>query len=464
MLGRVMPMALTFLVVALLTGATEPVIAIGAIHLVTFFLVSTLCHGELARTKPVAVRLTHFYLWMSAGGVLGGLFNAIIAPLIFSRLGPIEYPLAVCLAALVRPPERDGSRLRWIGLDDIKWLLGLAVIAIALVMIVPKLIDIPEGLDDFNAMIPRLIRYGLTAGIPAAIAFALVWRPGRFAVAIAILFLASTLDPGRGKNLKTMRNSLGTLRVSISEDGRFTQITHGTTLHGQQFRNEQGPPKPLMYYHPTGPAGRMLALWPDDRRKRVGAVGLGCGALAGYGKPGERWTFFELDPNVISVAQDPQYFTFLSTCAADVRIVPGDARLKLKDEPDRSFDVLILDAFNSDAVPTHLLTTDAFELYFKKLSPNGVLLIHASNRYLDLPGLLIRTADGKAVRDDYDVPTENQKRDGKFISHWLLIGRSPDDLAPIEKDMRWQQSRSSPGPVWTDRFTDFLGIWKKNED
>lgn len=463
-LGRIMPMALTFLVLALLTVATEPVVAIGAIHLVTFFFVALLCHGELARMKPAANQLTSFYLWMSAGGVLGGLFNAIIAPVIFARLGPLEYPLVVCLVALVRPPEEDGSRPKWIGWDDLKWLIGLAGLAVALVYLVPRYLPVSIDADEGNSIIRRLVRYGLTAGIPAAVAFAMVWRPGRFAAAIAILFLISSLDPGRGKQLKVMRNSLGTLRVSISEDGRFTQITHGTTLHGQQTRNESGPPKPLMYYHPTGPAGRMLKSWPEARRKRIGAVGLGCGALAAYGKAGEQWTFFELDPNVITVAQDPQFFTFLSSCAADLRIVPGDARLKLKEEPDGSFDVLILDAFNSDAVPTHLLTTNAFEMYFKKLSPHGVLLIHASNRYLDLPALIIRTAEGMAVKDDYDTPSENLKREGKFISHWVVIGRTAEDLSPLARDVLWQRSFASPGPIWTDRFTDLLGIWKKNED
>jgi hypothetical protein len=463
-LGRVMPMALTFLVVALLTRATEPVIAVGAIHLVAFFLVATLCHGELARTKPDASRLTSFYLWISLGGVLGGFFNAIVAPIIFSRLGPVEYPLAVCLAALVRPPEADDSRPRWIGWDDLKWLIGLAAIAFTLILLVPGWLPIEEGLDDGDLLLKRVVRYGLTAGVPAAIAFALVWRPGRFAVSLAILFLANSFDPGRGKPLTTLRNSLGTLRVSESADGKFVQITHGTTLHGQQFKNEDGPPKPLMYYHPTGPAGRLLNSWPAERRKTIGAVGLGCGALAGYGKPGETWTFFELDPNVIRVAEGPKYFTFLSTCQAKLRVVPGDARLKLQDEPDGSFDLLILDAFNSDAVPTHLLTKEAFDLYFRKLTPHGVLLIHASNRYLDLPGLIVRTAEGMAVKQDFDMPTESQKEDGKFTSHWLVVARTMDDLVTIAKDFRWQKTEPKPGPVWTDRFTDLLGIWKKSED
>lgn len=463
-LGRVMPMALIFLVVALLTHATEPVIAVATIHLGTFFLVATLCHGELSRTRPDASHLTAFYLWMSAGGVLGGFFNAIVAPIVFSRLGPIEYPLVVCLAALIRPPALDGSRPRWIGRDDIKWLVLLAIVSLTFILMVPRLIPISEGLDDVDAMIRRLGRYGLSAGIPAAFAFALVWRPGRFAVAIAILFVLNAFDPGRGTPLIVLRNSLGTLRVSESADGRFIQLWHGTTLHGQEYRDAGVPPKPLMYYHPTGPAGRMLAMWPSDRRKRIGAVGLGCGALAGYGKPGEAWTFFELDPNVVRVAEEPRYFTYLSTCPAEMRIVVGDARLKLRDEPDGSFDLLILDAFNSDAVPTHLLTQEAFELYFRKLSPTGVLLIHASNRYLDLPGLITRTAEGKAVKQDFDLPTDSQKADGKFPSHWLIVGRSAEDLAPLAKDPRWQKSQANPGPVWTDRFTDLLGIWKRAED
>ena len=462
-LGRAVPMALTFLTVALITKATDPVVGVAAVHLITFLMVATLCHGELARTKPDPSRLTAFYLWLAAGGVLGGFFNAVVAPLIFARLGPVEYPLAVCLAALVRPPLTDGTRPRWIGWDDVKWLLGLAVLALSLTLLIPRFLPVPEDTDDVSAMLTRLARYGLTAGLPACVAFALVWRPLRFAVALSILFLVAAFDPSAGSHLVTLRNSLGTLRVSESADGKYVRITHGTTLHGQQVKGES-PPKPLMYYHPTGPAGRLLNLWPAERRKHVGAVGLGCGALAGYGQPGETWTFFELDPNVIRVAEDPEYFTFLSTCKATVRTVCGDARLKLKAEPDGSFDMLILDAFNSDAVPTHLLTTEAFDLYFRKLAPGGVLLIHASNRYLDLPNLIIRTAGGRTVKQDYDIPTESQRADGKFPSHWLVVARTAEDLAPLTKDLRWQRTDATPGPVWTDRFTDLLGIWKRNED
>lgn len=255
---------------------------------------------------------------------------------------------------------------------------------------------------------------------------------------------------------------LGTLHVTQSPDGRFIRIMHGTTLHGQQKVDERDRPTPLMYYHPTGPAGRMLNAWP--RRSSIGAVGLGCGALAAYGRPGERWTFYELDPDVTAIAQNVRYFTFLSTSQADVAITPGDARRQLKSAMDGSFDVLILDAFNSDSVPTHLLTREAFDLYFRKLKSDGVLLIHASNRYLDLPGLIARTCDGMAIRRDFDIPTESQKDDGKFPSDWLIVARRDADLEPLRKDLRWQRLSPKPGPLWTDNFTDLIGIWKKTEE
>jgi spermidine synthase len=460
--GRIMPMALCALAVALLSHATEPVVIVGSIHLLAFTWVALVCHGELNRTKPDAAGLTRFYLIVSLGGVLGGAFNAIAAPILFARLGPVEYPLAVCLAALVRPPAADGSRPTWIGRDDIKWLAGLAAIALALTLTVPSVIPIPESLDGVDAMLRRLARYGLTAGVPTVMAFALVRRPGRFAVALASLFMIGSLDPGQGRHLATRRSVLGTLHVTQSPDGRFTRIMHGTTLHGQQKIDERDRPTPLMYYHPTGPAGRMLNLWP--RRSAIGAVGLGCGALAAYGRPGERWTFYELDPDVTAIAQDIRYFTFLATSRADVTIKPGDARRQLNDARDSSFDVLILDAFNSDSVPTHLLTREAFDLYFRKLKPDGVLLIHASNRYLDLPGLIARTCDGMALRRDFEIPTESQKHDGKFPSDWLIISRSEADLEPLKKDLRWQRLTPKPGPLWTDNFTDLIGIWKQTEE
>jgi hypothetical protein len=451
-------MAICFLAVALLTKGTEPVTVVVAIHLTAFVLVTLLCHGELARTRPPAAGLTHFYFAIALGGVLGGAFNAMAAPVLFASLGGVEYPLAICLAGLVRPPAADGSSPTWLGRDDVKWLLPLTILAVVLVRVVPLAIPIPETLDGVDALLRRIARYGLTPGIPVVLSFALVRRPGRFAVALAMLFVVDRFDP-EARSFVTMRNSLGTLRVGPTADGRFVQLTHGTTRHGQQYADEPGRPKPLMYYHPTGPAGRLLERWPS--RSRVGAVGLGCGALAGYGRAGEAWTFYELDPNVVRIARDDRFFTFLSTCPAAVTIELGDARRQLRNAADASFDVLILDAFNSDAVPTHLLTREAFDLYFRKLTPDGVLLVHASNRYLDLPGLIARTCADRAVRRDFDMPTDGQKADGKFPSDWLAIVRDESLFAPLAKDPRWQKFTPAAGPVWTDAFTDLLGIWKR---
>jgi hypothetical protein len=463
--GRVAPMLLLFLVVVLVTGATEPLAVVVGLHLGVFFTLVLLCHGELARDRPPAAQLTAFYLYLSLGGVLGGLFCALLAPLLFHRVGVIEYPLALVLAALVRPGRADG-RPR---LTDFLLPLLLGLATAALVLGVPRLLGPPPAPASPDAVLDRLQRAGLMFGVPAVLAFTLVRRPLRYALALAALLLASALDAGpHGRALYTERNFFGTLRVTRSPDGQFYRLVHGTTLHGQQRIDGEGAATPLMYYHPTGPAGRVLARLPSDRRRRVGAVGLGCGAMAAYARPGEEWVFWEIDPAVVRVARDTRYFTYLDRCKGDLRVVLGDARRQLEREPDGRFDLLILDAFSSDAIPVHLLTREALALYLDKLAPHGVLLFHVSNRYLDLPPLLARLAEDHdpplVARVDDDSPTPSQEADGKMRSTWVVLARSADDLRALRQDIHWQPIPARPGPVWTDTFSNLLGVWKTADE
>lgn len=313
--------------------------------------------------------------------------------------------------------------------------------------------------------ITRLVRVGLAFGIPAAVAFALVRNPVRFAGCLAVMFVAARIDAGtHGDILVTSRNFFGTLRVAKSADGEFVRLVHGTTQHGQQRTAERERPKPLMYYHPAGPVGRLFVKLPADRTRRVGVVGLGCGAMAAYAEPGQAWTFFEIDPAVVRIARDSGHFTYLSACRVEPRIVVGDARRTLAREPDGSFDFLVLDAFSSDAIPAHLLTREAFAVYARKLAPHGVLAFHLSNRYLDLPPLVARVAAAheppfatKLDEDGEGTP------DGKFPSTWVVLARDPADLGKVAADGHWQPVRPTPGPVWTDDFTNLLGVWKRAE-
>ena len=440
--GRALAMGLVFVAVALATRAAEPMPIVAGLHLIVFFLACLVCHGELARSRPTADRLTRFYLTTGIGGVLGGLVNAVVAPVVFARVGPAEYPLALVLVALVRPGMGPGPSRS----DAIGVLLFAGSVAALSLSVGPDLV------------VDRVVRSIVVCGLPAVAAFALVRRPARFAGCLGVLLAAGAFTPGpHGRTLHLTRNFFGTLTVTRSDDGRFVRLIHGTTQHGQQA---PGDPTPLMYYHPTGPAGRLLAAPAGPRR--VAVVGLGCGALAAYARPGDDWTFYEIDPAVERVARDERFFTHLATAAAPVRVVIGDARVRLATAPTGTFDVIVLDAFGSDAVPIHLLTAEAFELYAAKLAPGGVILAHLSNVYLDLPPVVARSAAAQtpplAAWIDDDSPTDRQATAGKARSIWVYLARTTGP------GRRWQPLTARAGRAWRDDFADVLGAWKQDDE
>ncbi len=466
--GRFAPMLIVFLVIALLTVATEPILLVGSLHLLAFFVIALMCHGELANLRPSREYLTTFYLTMSAGGVLGGLFNAMLSPVIFANFGLVEYPFMVMLAALVRPSKNGGPEPLQLNPRDAIWIAAFTLVTATLVTVVPQLVTVPTDPGSPDVVAMRLLRAGLMFGIPAILAFALVWKPARFAICLAILLLAGSFDTGsHGEVLLKTRNFFGTLRVTRTADGTFTRLIHGTTQHGQQRTDEPGPPRPLMYYHRNGPVGRLFAKLPPERKQRVAAVGLGCGTMADYANPGEVWTFYEIDPAVVRIAQDPRLFTYLSETRGTVNVVLGDARRQLAREPDNHFDLLVLDAFSSDSIPVHLMTREAFALYVRKLKPNGVLLFHLSNRYLDLPPLVARLGVDHdppfTLKLDDDQPNDRDRIDGKLASTWAVLYRAPADLGDVDKDPHWQRIPVSPGAVWRDDFSNLLGAWRRDE-
>lgn len=456
LIGRLAPMTICFTAVALLTQATEPMLLVAGVHLIGLVLVCLLCHGELAADKPCPSQLTDFYLCIAIGGVLGGAVNAVLAPILFSQLGPVEYPLALVLAALVRPwsapwPLKAGDMIS---------ALGVLLLTLGLGISVPRLLPVPSPEDEGALLLDRVLRGGLMFGVPVAVCFVLVWRPMRFALCLAaVLAAGSLMRTQNGQTLEVSRNFFGTLTVTRSSDGRFTVLTHGNTQHGQQRVGNGDQPHPAMYYHRHGPLGRVFT----RPAQRVGVVGLGCGAMAAYAEPGQHWTFYEIDPGVVRIASNPDYFTFIKTCKAQVDIVLGDARRKLEQTPDGTFDLLAIDAFNSDAVPVHLLTCEAFALYLKKLAPNGRLLLHLSNRYLDLPSLAargLRDLDARLVIR-WCEDGEADRRVGKLPSTWLIAARDANDLGKLPL---FVPMRPYDGPIWTDDYAPLLGVWKREED
>ncbi len=272
--GRVTPMLLLFVVLTLLTNAAEPLAVVGLLHLSAFFGVCLVCHGELAKDRPPPEHLTAFYFWLSLGGVLGGLFNALIAPMVFSSVGMVEYPLALVLAAAVRPRgDEPEAKLR---VADVALVLVLLGLSVGLVLAVQQYVHVPAEPDSPDALAKRLLRGGLMFGIPARRRSR--WsasRPATRSPCGAIL-VAGAFDTGHfGETMHKERNFFGVIRVT--RDGKFVKLIHGTTLHGQQRADEPGPPRPMTYYHQRGPVGHLFAALPPERVKKVGVVGLGHG-------------------------------------------------------------------------------------------------------------------------------------------------------------------------------------------
>ncbi len=244
-----------------------------------------------------------------------------------------------------------------------------------------------------------------------------------------------------------------------------TFFVHGTTLHGAESLNPSRRCEPLVYYHRTGPLGQVFGVFPKNLdHAHVAVIGLGTGSAAGYGRSGQHWTFYEIDPAVERIAKDPRHFTFLKDCWAHVNVILGDARLSLTNAPDHSYDLIVLDAFSSDAIPTHLLTKEALRLYLAKLSEDGVMVFHISNRYLDLKPILGNLANDMnlvcLVQDDMEL-SEAEKKAKKAPSTWAIMARQSLDLNPLSADRRWKVSSSTPGArLWTDDFSNIVSVFK----
>jgi SAM-dependent methyltransferase len=292
-------------------------------------------------------------------------------------------------------------------------------------------------------------------------AFSISRRRWRFAVALACCFIGGEIGRDRQRVLLQERSFFGVYRVDRDAGDESRTLWHGTTLHGEQRVAATGHSGPLTYYHPTGPIGRALnALLPDRPQARVAAVGLGAGSLAAYARPGQEWTFYEIDPRIEAIARNPSFFTYLSECAGRCRVVLGDARLSLTRDHHERFDVIVLDAFSSDAIPVHLLTREALDLYLSRLAPGGVLAFHISNRHLSLrPVLDSLFADrGLAGLSEIHAVAPLDPA-GRSSSEWVVAARNPAGLARLASDPRWTpMAGRTADRVWTDQYSDVVSV------
>jgi hypothetical protein len=449
LLARWMPVVVLVLVLVLLSEATEPLILLVVLHLLGLFWISLLCHTTLARERPPSEQLTEFYLWLSIGGMLGGMFNAFLAPLLFST--PAEYPVMLVLACLLRPSPAQTFHLL-----DIVLPVGLGLLATALIM---------SGLLFYVQPGPESIAWMFA--LPLVICYLFSKWPVRFGLGIgAILLAAVAYDGVYGRTLYRARSFFGIHRVTLDPTGSFRLLVHGDTVHGQQSVDPARAREPLSYYYRTGPIGQVFeSLRGDERLRKVGVVGLGTGALACYAEPEQSWTFYEIDPAVVAIARDSGQFTYLTGGPIKPAVVLGDARLKLARNRDQ-YGLLIIDAFNSDAIPVHLLTREALQIYREHLSENGILAFHISSRYFDLEGELANLA-GHAepplvclVQNDLAVePREKQL--GKAPSRWVVMAQGREALAKLIKQRMWHQARGRPDrAVWTDDYSNLLSVLK----
>jgi hypothetical protein len=430
------------LVLVMMFQSRDTPLLVLLLHLAAFFATALVCHGELIRLRPPASQLTEFYFLISLGGVIGGAFAALLAPLLFDQV--LEYPLCLALAAFLRPgalPRREDVAR---AVADLAWPAAIAALLAAIVI----WDETPPEMDE-----TPLLLLGVFVGL---LVFALRQRPVRFGLCVAVILATAVFAPDDEDVLARERNFFGVLKVVETGDPPMHILYHGTTTHGGQSFAPENMLEPLTYYHRDGPVGGFFDVFGGTRNtRRVAVVGLGTGTIACYGRKGEDWTFYEIDPAVEEVARDPDYFTFLRDCPA--KVVLGDARLSLAHVPDSSLGLVILDAFSSDAIPIHLLTEQALRLYLSKLGPDGVMLIHISNRYIDLAPVLGNLAHtiglAGALRRD-----EEDKDANRYGSDWVVLARRPDLLAQLKRDTRWAelpQSRSIG--VWRDDHANLIG-------
>jgi hypothetical protein len=443
-----------------------------ATGLVALFTTAMLAHRTLYEERPAPQYLTEFYLWMSFGGALGGMFTALVAPKIFTEI--YEYPLLLALSMACRPgafrlPSDPEKRK-----DEWAMLWLIAAVGILAVQWLPTLTA-----GRLPPMFARLGPAPVVIAVLAAVLVINVRHPARQLVTALLMCLAITTihsNVRKADSLVTARSFFGVYRVQqdLDDTGTFKVLMHGTTLHGsQRFYDVDGSKVddtvPTTYYYPGSPMGQTIAkrreiLAAKGEKGRYGIVGLGTGSSSCHKREGETWRFFEIDPTVINISKNPKNFTFISKCQPDIDIAIGDARLTIAKEADSSFDLFIIDAFSSDAIPVHMLTKEAVQLFLSKLKPEGVVLLHTSNRYLDLNSVL--GAILKEIRETQPDVSAIEVTDraatggyGQSISSNVIFAKTPAALQPYRSLAGVSEIDDGGVRAWTDDFSDIWGAF-----
>jgi hypothetical protein len=448
-----LPLVLLPVLVLLATRQKVALIPYVILQLAAFFILMVGLTARLASLRPPAAQLTEFYVWIAAGGALGGMAVVFLSPYLFRTVA--EYPIAIVLACLLLPSAVSaipGWRGNVLSVLDV--VLGILLVLAVFAMV--RWAPLDGG--DFVAT------QRLWLAIAAGAAFVFFQRRLRFAAAIAaVLVMGGLLPDRRGESLLVERNFFGRKQVMVDPSQRFHFLVSGPTLHGVESLEAGSGCEPLAYYSRSGPLGDIFQTGAARVANRdIGVIGMGIGSAAGYRQPGERWTFYELDPGVAAIAQDTNLFSFLQTCAPDASVVLGDGRLRLSQQTSPRYALLILDAYLGDHVPVHLLTREALASYLARTENDGIIAFHISNRNFFLAPVLSGLAQDAELevleRDDLELSPEDSAG-GKMESRWIVMTRKDQMPAALRADPRWHAPQPDPNlPLWTDDYSSLARV------
>jgi spermidine synthase len=460
-LARVYPyIAVVLLALLILGGNRLPFLAAALLQFGAFFLAALLCHGRLAAERPAAQGLTAFYLALAVGGAAGGLIGAVIAPALLSDL--YEFPLVIIATGLLLP------RASGVGRRQLVREVGLAGAAAAVFIAAGGLLSL-SGMTatlastylTAAATLSDVVRLLVVLPLPALGVVAFSRKPAGLAVMLGSIFILSRLPLGsQAAPLYQSRDFFGVHRVFATAGETMHVYENAGVVHGLQLQQPSLRDLPTSYYTAAGPAGDVLLHQPPDAS--IGVIGLGAGSLACFSRPGQAWTFYEIDPEVVKIARDPALFTFVRDCTPDARLVLGDGRLLVAAVPSRTFSLVVVDAFGGDAPPVHVMTREAIAMYLDRLRPGGLLLFNISNSYVDFRRVLAATGASLGLhaydRVDAEVSAVDAAR-GKAASEWMVLAREEGDAGTIPGLPGWSRVQpSATGPVWTDDYSNLLGV------
>lgn len=474
--------------VALYEGADMPIVKQVVIYSATLFIGCMVCHGELYQLRPHPSRLTSYYLMISAGGAVGGLFVALVAPYLFTNFYEIHLSLVLTALLLLAVSWRDRAAL-----TPRRWAVLAALLAVVAVYGALRGIGLGAGWlrlhgGEAQTWLRPVAEFGdssswilwALAGAVTAVAIVVLRRRstsgnwhawscgfmGAGAVTLALVLVAQVRDAAHG-TLMSGRNFYGVLSVIAYRENdpewRYNVLQHGRITHGLQFVAPDKAPMITSYFGPNTGLGLALRQFPRQEGQRIGLLGLGVGSIAAYGKPGDTLRIYEINPQVKEIAET--MFTYLKLCQAKVELVMGDGRLSMENEPPQNYDFLIMDAFSSDAVPVHLLTKEAFAIYQRHLKPDGAILVNISNRYLDLRPVVENAAKAFGYRThhiNHDEGADENEDGGWWLygSTWMIVSKNDTFMnrAVLKQVASPAETKPNTIPLWTDDYASMFKI------